>query len=477
MALSWTANAPAFSTNASTGTSNITFSGVDFGTAAADRIVYVNGVIAVSGSANAFDVTIGGVLGTITGAFEGIGATGRLSFGAWAKVPTGTSGTVVVNCSGTKLASPGHELVSWSLYGAANSGANFDLLSSTGTGARNQSITVPTGGVHLAAIFTATAAITFTWANGTESRDVANSPQGAVSTAEFSPGTGASHSISATPSASAPTLMFSTSWVELPPPTFTLAVTEARDTSAIAVQPAKMVALSVTEASDTSAIAVQQIIATSLAVTEGSDTAAVVADPIVAGSLVVTEAPDTFSAAVQVLWEVTLSVSETSDTASFLMLSDGFALNVTEAPDTFAAVIGQVHTVSLAASEAPDVFSATLIQVHTVTLGASEAPDTLSASVNGWIVVLEASEANDTFHATATLTLGVTCAILELSDGVFFQIDLNIWSPDSPAAGSWTPTVPPDNVWISVEGSSPNWAPIDDLDEFWIPIDEPPPWS
>jgi hypothetical protein len=118
-----------------------TFSGMNFGTAAANRLLIVAACSSGNSPAPASSVTIGGVSATLV---KSVSGSQFVSASLWqALVPSGTSGTVVVNWSGTaSCAGIGIWSVQTDTQGAQNSG------SSTGS---SIAAVVPTSGYGIVA--------------------------------------------------------------------------------------------------------------------------------------------------------------------------------------------------------------------------------------------------------------------------------------------------------------------------------------
>lgn len=201
MALTYTSNG---TYSGSTATNVVTFSGVSFGTAAADRIVAIP-ILAfmASGARTISSATIGGISATLVGTET----NGPSSFGQviYANVPTGTSGTVVVTFSGTMNATS--VCGSWSVYGSAASPSAFNnLYFAASAGSQSVGCNVPAGGAQLAFVGYGSVR-TATWSGATESQD-----SNGFSMAEFSPGAGATNSPSVTPSSITTGHLWVVSW-------------------------------------------------------------------------------------------------------------------------------------------------------------------------------------------------------------------------------------------------------------------------
>lgn len=219
-----------FSTNGITAgsvASNVaTFSSVPTGTTASDRIVYVNARIVSSNAQVAPSVTIDGIAATI---YQFSNITGTQYFvAAYAVVPTGTTANVVMTFGANILGTV--YCISWSLFGADNAPADFDQSTGSGTGSKTTTVTIPTGGAQLCGVTYTLITITSTWATSTERFDVQGG-SGSASAADFSPGTGAAHGASVTPSASANNTLTSTAWG---PPTIASADGAVTGTSTVA---------------------------------------------------------------------------------------------------------------------------------------------------------------------------------------------------------------------------------------------------
>lgn len=112
--------------------------------------------------------------------------------------------------------------------------------------------------------------------------------------------------------------------------------------------------------------------------------------------LAVTEAPDSFAAAIQNASSVTLAATEAADTLSATVTNAvAVVISASEASDSFAASTANAIECVIDAQEGADSFSATISTG--ITINAVEAPDTFSAAVaNAISVSINAAEAPDT---------------------------------------------------------------------------------
>ncbi len=159
-----------------TDTNAYTFSTQNFSTAASDRYIIAGISFRAVGTITFSSVTLGGVSATVSAAsYNTSGGNSTGTCIAWANVPTGTSGNVVVNLSGTALRC-GHGL--WNVTGMASS--TSDGGGSTAA-APTYSINIPAGGFAIACAYTAGTS-TATWTNLTEKYDEAVEGAGSAHT-------------------------------------------------------------------------------------------------------------------------------------------------------------------------------------------------------------------------------------------------------------------------------------------------------
>lgn len=153
--------------------SNKTFTPVDFGEAhVARRIVVGINLRMVAAGQTITSVTIGGVAATEAAVASNAGE-GLISAVYFAAVPTGTSGSVVINTSGNfeQVSIHAYRLVS-----ASFALSDFDSAQATTASAVSATLDVPAGGVSIAAAATRLGA-SFTWAGATESCTFVNDVQ------------------------------------------------------------------------------------------------------------------------------------------------------------------------------------------------------------------------------------------------------------------------------------------------------------
>lgn len=151
-----------------TGRASYSFTGVDFGTPHAKRVIVV--VLANADNlASVGSVTIGGIAATVIARSQ---ATAQVYL-AYANVPTGTSGTVAVTMSTTPLGMTMIPFVIDHVQQAAARDSVTDAASS-GTGPLTGSLSVYKDGVAIAACVTEEGSATITWANITEVYEGAN---------------------------------------------------------------------------------------------------------------------------------------------------------------------------------------------------------------------------------------------------------------------------------------------------------------
>jgi hypothetical protein len=187
-----------------------TITSVAFGTASATRKVVIGFRVFATSAPSTFSVTIGGVAATSVNVLTS--TTGSYSALAYAVIPAGTSGTVVITTNGTLSSSIAPSVACWSVYDGNSAPSDFNsAVGANNTSARSVACVVPTGGFQLAALWWIATGVTgFTWSGATESHEI-TTPR--CSMAAFSPGAGVSHSCSATPAAATPTVMQTLSWI------------------------------------------------------------------------------------------------------------------------------------------------------------------------------------------------------------------------------------------------------------------------
>lgn len=164
-----------------TDTSSYTYNGVAFGTASARRTIIV-AFQDSQGTAGAPDsMTIGG----ITASLELTGGSGARPMQFWvARVPTGTTGTIVVSRSaGTMVGSSINVYAAYDL----TSDTPFATAAADGTTTLDLSLNAPGGGIVIGFGRAVNAASrTFTWSGLTEDQDGAGDTGNWVTTASAS---------------------------------------------------------------------------------------------------------------------------------------------------------------------------------------------------------------------------------------------------------------------------------------------------
>lgn len=161
------------------GSTGVTFTGVDFGTAASDRVVVVYIASGTATSINVTGVTIGGVSATLAASTTSF-STFRFNVIYYASIPTGTSGTVVCTFS----SSPGNTSVAYlscaSMYGLNLDTpiTGFSFNDATGVSASRSVTLTPNANAVLFAGYSCGAYSTGnnpTWTNATEQSEVVDS--------------------------------------------------------------------------------------------------------------------------------------------------------------------------------------------------------------------------------------------------------------------------------------------------------------
>lgn len=140
------------------GATNYTFSGISFGTAAVGRLVVVTIKGGVAGGGTVSSVTIGGVGATlIAGASQANGS----AFMYAATVPTGTSGTIAFNWSGSQVATM---ISCYSIYNLISNTVNATASSTTvaANGITTSAVSPPAGSVVIA-LYSTQQNFTVTW--------------------------------------------------------------------------------------------------------------------------------------------------------------------------------------------------------------------------------------------------------------------------------------------------------------------------
>lgn len=139
--------------------------GVNFGTAAADRRIHIAGAARSSdgGARTISSVTIGGVAATINNQLDN---SGSIVWNAVAAVPTGTSGTIDLVFSGTM---GNCDFGSFASYGVVSSTASDGSTSTANPGTFD--LDIPAGGIAIAISSVDVGGATQTWAGLTERWD------------------------------------------------------------------------------------------------------------------------------------------------------------------------------------------------------------------------------------------------------------------------------------------------------------------
>jgi hypothetical protein len=202
-----------------------------------------------------------------------------------------------------------------------------------------------------------------------------------------------------------------------PPPTGTLAATEALDTALFAGDAVISAALAVTEALDTALFAGGPVISAALATTEAPDVAVFNGSVVVSGTLVTTEATDiaAFAGGGTAAITGTLAVTEAKDVAAFVGgIFATATLAVIEAKDVvaFAGSVGVSGT--LAVTDVRDVATFAGSVLVSGTLAVTEAKDiaAFAGNVNLITGILAANEAgvgitNASFPANSAIGIVV----------------------------------------------------------------------
>lgn len=148
------------------GLTTYTFSTVSFGTANVNRWIIFGFAAEAAGARTLSSVTIGGVSASTT--FNSFTGTGTVCSGiAWALVPTGTTGDIVVTLSGAALRCGGGVYsasltTSTPVDGGSNSGTNTST---------SVTVTCEAGGIIIASECLNSNAHNQTWTNATEQYD------------------------------------------------------------------------------------------------------------------------------------------------------------------------------------------------------------------------------------------------------------------------------------------------------------------
>jgi len=151
----------------STSASTHTFTGVDFGTAAADRRILIGISVNSSQDPTSFSGTIGGVAVFLVAGLQVTG--GQAAALMMANVPTGTSGTVYISHNTGSVA-----VGVWSLYDAAPGVYDSATDDSDNEANTSGTLDVPASGIAFGIASTGSGATnTFAWTGATENYDSA----------------------------------------------------------------------------------------------------------------------------------------------------------------------------------------------------------------------------------------------------------------------------------------------------------------
>lgn len=156
------------SANQSTGGSSYTFSSSSFGTASSTRRIIVS-IAGANNSRTISSVTIGGVSADIVLQYSASGDNNTVGI-AIALVPTGTSGSIVVNWSGTQDTT----IIGW--WAATGLESNTAYATSTNTipsSPATMDINGLENGFYIGVAGTSSSTGTNTWGNATERYDIA----------------------------------------------------------------------------------------------------------------------------------------------------------------------------------------------------------------------------------------------------------------------------------------------------------------
>jgi hypothetical protein len=161
------------------GTAIATYTSVAFGTASSNRVLaFVTGARINAADANTVaSATIGGVSATQASGAVATNATNQMSTDIWyASVPTGTSGTIVVNWNAAN-ARTGLYLYAVTTTNPTPSSGN-GVASASSVASLNASITVPANGVGIVGFLAQQTGNTLSFTNATQ--DASNALAGAA---------------------------------------------------------------------------------------------------------------------------------------------------------------------------------------------------------------------------------------------------------------------------------------------------------
>lgn len=151
----------------------VSFASTDIGTAAADRLVVLAISWCVGGSDTITSVTIAGIAAVQLGlAIDAVPANDEFVAIYAASVPTGTTGTIVVNLTGDGGVSVGV----YSVTGSGTTPIPYSIATASGTAASLSitNLTIPTDGAAICNFINNNHLSTVAWTNATENFDAAN---------------------------------------------------------------------------------------------------------------------------------------------------------------------------------------------------------------------------------------------------------------------------------------------------------------
>ena len=147
-----------------TGTNTYTFSSVNFGAASALRTIVVGVAVSSDGAPTSATVTIGGVSATVVATVSDAEMVDAMSLIAYASVPTGSSGDVVVNvdkvCRVCRIYTYRVIATTFGVHATA-----------TDVGTLSQSVSLASGGSIMAVSACSSSVATATWTGATEQAD------------------------------------------------------------------------------------------------------------------------------------------------------------------------------------------------------------------------------------------------------------------------------------------------------------------
>lgn len=205
------ATPPSYTFNAQSGDNNtrstFTFTSVSFGTAAAGRLVVVFFSTA-NGQDSVTSATIGGVSATVGITQAGSSAV-RIT-AVYAVVPTGTSGTVVINLTGT---SSRGRMACFSIYDLSSTTPEDTDGTANSSNVSTNTLSVSKDAVVLAGIVHVDNGQSFVWSGVTEAYDTDNGFPGTHSGGgALAASTNATYSITSTRSADSRRAQIALAW-------------------------------------------------------------------------------------------------------------------------------------------------------------------------------------------------------------------------------------------------------------------------